>query len=480
MANGIDYEPPPTLKRFMNDDRRVRVVRGPVGSGKSSSMVMELLKRAAQQKPDPKDGIRRTRGVIVRNTMPQLESTSLKTIFELLRPIIDYRPSDKTIWIRQGDIEAEWILMPLDRPENVQRLLSLDLTYAWLSELRELPVQILLDVLSRCGRFPSMMHGGPTWHGVIGETNSFDEDCDWNKVLEEKWLIDKPLPDTWGYFIQPGARDPGAENREHLTANYYEDLIANNSEAWVEQYVDNIVAPSLSGEAVFRNSFRATGYGGTPWHVAKEPIPTVPGAMLVIGMDFGRHPYAVLGQMDPRGRIIVVAEVGYDEYSPETMGVEKFVTTLLRPRLAQPMFQRLPTGVVGDPSGVARSQVGEESVFMALKRLGLANQPAQTNTIDPRLRACEKWFLQSREAGPAILISPTCPKLIAALRSKYRYDKKKDGELQPQPSKTHPWSDVADAFEYMILGFSGNIQTRLNRIRRDTNQVRQVSTAGWT
>ena len=202
--------------------------------------------------------------------------------------------------------------------------------------------------------------------------------------------------------------------------------------------------------------------------------------MLVIGMDFGRHPYAVLGQMDPRGRIIVVAEVGYDEYSPETMGVEKFVTTLLRPRLAQPMFQRLPTGVVGDPSGVARSQVGEESVFMALKRLGLANQPAQTNTIDPRLRACEKWFLQSREAGPAILISPTCPKLIAALRSKYRYDKKKDGELQPQPSKTHPWSDVADAFEYMILGFSGNIQTRLNRIRRDTNQVRQVSTAGWT
>ena len=121
--------------------------------------------------------------------MPQLESTSLKTIFELLRPIIDYRPSDTTIWIRQGDIEAEWILMPLDRPENVQRLLSLDLTYAWLSELRELPVQILLDVLSRCGRFPSMMHGGPTWHGVIGETNSFDEDCDWNKVLEEKWLI---------------------------------------------------------------------------------------------------------------------------------------------------------------------------------------------------------------------------------------------------------------------------------------------------
>ncbi len=464
----------------MLDNRRIRIVRGPVGSGKSSAMVMELLRRAALQAPDPKDGIRRTRGVIVRNTMPQIESTSLKTVNELLRPIIDYRPSDKTIWIRQGDMEAEWILMPLDRPENVQRLLSLDLTYAWLSELRELPVQILLDVLSRCGRFPSMMHGGPTWHGVIGETNSFDSDSDWNTVLEEKILIDKPLPPTWGYFVQPGARDPNAENRENLTPGYYEDLIESNSEAWVEQYVDNIVAPSLSGEAVFRSSFRATGVNGSPWHVAGSVLEVVPGGMLVIGMDFGRHPAAVLAQMDPRGRILILDEVCYDQYSPETMGVEKFVTTLLRPKLSEQKYQRLPTGVVGDPSGVTRSQVGEESVFMALKRLGLANQPAQTNNIDPRLRAVEKWFLQSREAGPAILISPNCVKLISALRSKYRYDKKRDGELQPAPAKTHPWSDICDALQYAVLGFSGNIMLRLNRTRRDNNAVRQVSTAGWT
>lgn len=475
MPNDIDYRPPPTLKRFMNSEKRIRIVRGPVGSGKSSAMVMELLKLSALQTPDPKDGIRRTRGVIVRNTMPQLESTSLKTVQELLRPIIDYRPSDKTIWIKQGDIEAEWILMPLDRPENVQRLLSLDLTYAWLSELRELPVQILLDVLSRCGRYPSMMHGGPRWHGVIGETNSFDEDSDWNKVLEEQWLIDKPLPDTWDYFVQPGARDPGAENVENLTGGYYEGLIESNSAEWVEQYVDNIVAPSLSGEAVFRSSFRATGSNGSPWHVAKDLIPPVPGNMLVVGMDFGRHPAAVIGQMDPKGRILVL-----DECIGDNMGVEQFVNTLLRPLLSRRDYQRLPVGVVGDPSGVARSQIGEESVFQALKRLGLANQPAQTNNIDPRLRAVEKWLLQSRDAGPALMISPTCEKLIMALRAKYRYDKKKDGDLHPVPSKSHPWSDIADAFQYFILGFSGHIMARMMRTRRDSKQVSQVSSQGWT
>lgn len=469
MGQVLDFRAPPTIVRFMKSDKRVRLVRGPVGSGKSSGMVMEALRRASLQRPDPKDGIRRTRGVVVRNTLPQLETTSLKTINELLRPIIDYRPSDKTVWIKQGDIECELILMPLDRPENIQRLLSLDLTFAWLSEFRELPVQILLDVLSRCGRFPSMMHGGPSWYGLFGETNSFDEDSDWNKVLEERMLGDKPLPEeTWDYFIQPGARDPNAENRENLVPGYYEDLIKSNSTEWIEQYIDNRIAPSLSGEAVFRSSFKRE------FHVAKQATQVIPGTMLVIGMDFGRNPAAIIGQMDPRGRIVAHAEAWADN-----TGVEKFVNETLRPILQQPRFQRLPVAVVGDPSGVARSQIGEESVFQALKRLGLASQPAQTNAIDPRLRAVEKWLLSQRDGGPAFLISPECEMFVKAMSSKYRYAKKKDGELQPLPEKSHPWSDIADAGQYFVLGFSGNIMARLMRPRRDLNRP-QPSSYGWT
>ena len=468
-APDLLYKPPPTIDRFMASDQRVRLVRGPVGSGKSSGMVMEMLKRASQQAPDPKDAVRRTRGVIVRNTLPQLKSTSLKTVRELLGPILDYRASDNTIWIRQGDIETEWIMMPLDTEDNIQRLLSLDLTFVWASEFRELKPELVMAALSRCGRFPSMMHGGPSWYGLIGETNSFDEDSPWNKILEEEELDGKPLPKTWGYFVQPGARDPDAENRENLVPGYYEDLIESSSPAWVEQYVDNRIAPSLSGEAVFRASFRRA------WHVAGSSLMVVPGTMLVVGMDFGRNPAAIFTQMDPRGRLIALAEaVG------ENMGVEQFVNTVVRPILARPDFQRLPVGVVGDPSGIARSQIGEESVFQALKRLGFSAQQAQTNAIDPRLRAVEKWFLQSREGGPAILIDPSCTTLIKALGSKYRYAKKKDGELHPLPEKTHPWSDVADAFQYAVLGHSGNILARLVRMRGATIARPPPSPAGWT
>jgi len=465
----IVYDPPPTLKRFMQSEKLIRIVRGPVGSGKSSCMVMELLRRAAEQAPDPADKIRRTRFAVVRNSLPQLKTTCLKTINEMLRGLATYHVSDQTVKIKFGDIESEWILLPLDSPENVQRLLSLDLTGAWLSEVRELPVRILLDVFSRCGRYPSQMHGGWTWKGVISETNSFSEDSDWNKVLEEGELDGKPTPDTWDYFVQPGAREPNAENREHIGKNYYEDLIETNSPEWVEQYVDNIVAPSLSGEAVFRHSFRSS------FHIAQQELQPVPSTMLLAGFDYGRNPSVVLTQMDPRGRLLVL-----DEIYASNMGVEQFVQTQLRPVLSQPKYARLPIGICGDPSGIARSQIGEESVYAALKRMGLSAQPAPTNDIAPRLRAVEKWLLQQREGAGAILFSPTCATLIRAMQSKYRYAKKKDGELQPKPDKTHPWSDICDALQYAVLGHSTTVLARLVRRTQDSDRVRQVSSAGWT
>ncbi len=437
----FDYTPPPTLARFMASDARVRIVRGPVGSGKSTAMVMELLRRACQQAPDA-DGIRRTRAVIVRNTLSQLETTCLVTIQKTLRPLVKYKVSPHTVEIRFNDVHTEWILLPLDTPENVQRLLSLEITFAWLSELREIPVSLVSDVLSRCGRYPTPLAGGaaPTWHGVFGETNSFSEDSDWYKALE---LEKKP---SWDYFVQPGARDPGAEKPPGLPPNYYEDLLENNPPEWSDQYVDNLVTPSLSGQAVFRTTFKSD------FHVAKSPLTPEPGALSIIGMDFGRSPAAVLTQMDVKGRLLILAELTSDN-----MGIEQFVATKLRPMLNEPRFSRLALGCVGDPAGRAKGQIGEESVFDVLKRLGIPAQPALTNNIDPRLRSVEKWLLQQRDGGPALIIDPGCVVLIQAMKSMYRYPRKKDGSLVLQPEKTHPWSDVCFTAGTLVATPCGNV-----------------------
>jgi hypothetical protein len=56
--------------------------------------------------------------------------------------------------------------------------------------------------------------------------------------------------------------------------------------------------------------------------------------------------------------------------------------------------------VVGDPSGVAKSNISEESCFDAVQRHGLPAYPAPTNDIEPRLRAVENLLLRQSMAVP--------------------------------------------------------------------------------
>jgi len=62
----IDYTALPTLEQFHCSDAEVRMIMGPIGSGKSVGCCIEVYARATKQKPS-KDGIRRSRWAIVRN-----------------------------------------------------------------------------------------------------------------------------------------------------------------------------------------------------------------------------------------------------------------------------------------------------------------------------------------------------------------------------------------------------------------------------
>jgi hypothetical protein len=51
---------------------------------------------------------------------------------------------------------------------------------------------------------------------------------------------------------------------------------------------------------------------------------------------------------------------------------------------------------------------------------------------------------------PAIQISREgCPTLIQALGNRYRFRRRRDGQFEDTPEKLHPWSDVADALQYI-------------------------------
>lgn len=465
MSDNKIYTAPPTLAQFHASNARQRWLRGPVGSGKSVATQMELIRRAREM-PAQSDEVRRSRAVLVRSTLSQLKTTSLVTWMEWLRPISRYKVSDQTILVRFGlpdgtRVELDVFLLPLDTPENVQRLLSLEISFAIVSEFREARLEIAQAVMSRCGRYPSRANVSDYYYGIWGESNSFSVDSEWYDYLELN------RPEAVDYFVQPGARDQGAENLANLPPHYYQNMVESNSEAWVASYVDNQLMPSLSGQAVFANSF------DTAAHVADEELVPVVGRNVVIGIDVGRNPAATFCQLDARGTMLVLHNVW-----AENMGIERFLDEYIRPILYD-RFQQCSFFAVLDPASRQRSQIGEKSVLEAVQDAGIVAVPASTNAIPPRLRAVEQYL--DRRDG--ILFCPVhCHDLIQSYQYYYRFKRMKSGgQLAEIPEKLHPFSDQADSHQYACLGMESRILAR--RMRGPiavSERPQEPSAAGWT
>ena len=79
----LDFSTSPTVWKFLGDDAFFRGLLGPVGSGKSYACAAEVMLRAVKQPVSPKDGVRYSRFVVVRNSYPELRTTTIKTWLEL-------------------------------------------------------------------------------------------------------------------------------------------------------------------------------------------------------------------------------------------------------------------------------------------------------------------------------------------------------------------------------------------------------------
>jgi hypothetical protein len=459
-----------------------RLLAGPVGSGKTTACLFELFRRACEQEPAP-DGLRYTRFAIVRQTLKQLKDTVLKDITGWLKDIAEYKVSDSTVYISVGDIRSEWLLIPLDNPEDQRRLLSMQLTGAWMSECIEMDVGIISPLAGRVGRYPPANLGGATWMGIIADTNMPSEGSPWHKFMVQ------PSSD-WQIFIQPGGMSEEAENLEWLTQTpetlklpvdsedrrsqgrtYYERFIRSNSPDWCKRYVHAEFGDDPSGSAVFRTSFKRS------FHVVDnlEPISSYP---LLMGLDFGRDPCAVICQPDHKGRLLVLEEI-----IAEDMGLETQLQQGIKPVLMSERYLGRSVIVVGDPAGRQRSTLYEETSFDLIKRYGLMAYPAPTNDVDKRLGAVEAWLLGQRDGGPAMVIDGSrCPTLVRALDGGYRYGKTRNGMRKPSPEKNE-YSHIADALQYAAVTAHGGMGEMIaNRLmappKRSTRQ--RMNASAWT
>jgi hypothetical protein len=446
------YHAPPTIARLMHSDQRLQFLFGPLGGGKTTGVLMKIMTMAHLQKPTPY-GVRKTRWACVRNTRPQLRDSVLKTVFEWLPPngrSIHWHETDMNMTIDHplGDgtrINCEIMFRALDDERDARRLLSVEYTGAWLSEFREIPHSLLIDVLSRTGRYPSAIDGGSDWYGVIGESNMCTKGSDWYDFL----VLNKP--DNCDVFIQPSGLAPDAENMQNLKPDYYTMLMAGARENWIDAHIRCIFPDSLDGKAVWGSTYDYAR------HVATEELKPVGNAPIIIGCDQGRSPAAVATQMAPNGELRILRET----YA-SGVGMDSFASQYLRP-MVNTYFPTHPILVVIDPAGCRKSEVNDQSPKDVLELAGFRVQAAPTNILERRISAVERIMLLHN----GLKISPACRALINAVSSEYRFRTKKNGELEDIPEKLHPVSDLADALQYAAMVGSGAALGRImNRINK--------------
>lgn len=461
MALKIDYTPPKTAKDFMKSDAKMRVIMGPVGSGKSVCCSFEVVRRAGQQAPGA-DGKRRSRWAVVRETVRQLSDTTIKTFLDWFPPGVcgDFMRTTKTYFLRIGDVEAEIMFRALDDPDDVANLNSLELTGAWFNECRDIDEHIVDAMSKRIGRFPSKKDGGPTWYGMWGDTNPPTIDTWWYYQMEHLDPKDgvSPNENKWEVFKQPSGRSAFAENVENLPEGYYDTT--GRSDDYIRVFIDGMYGLSLAGAPVYK-FFRPD------YHVAKQALsPIVNGVRpIIVGMDLGLSPAAAIGQQDPRGRMIILAEA-----ASFGMGVQRFVRTMLKPLLSE-RFPGMPVLVVVDPSGVQRAQTDERSAVDIIRAEGFKVIPAKTNHISPRIGAVDDFLMRQVDGDAAFLLDPRCTRLKAAMMGGYRYHPK-TGNIEKNDH-----SHIAEALQYLSLHINGTGEQVIRGVRKE---VKTVSPVGWT
>ena len=503
----IEYVVPgPVAEAFHQSDAFVRGLLGPLGSGKSSSCCWEILYRALEQQPD-RWGRRRSKWVVVRNTYPELKNTTIKTWMEWFERSGRMKWDTPPVFTMKipdiGDktsLELEVIFMALDRPEEVGKLKSLELTGGWINEAVEVPKEIFEVLTGRVSRFPPKRdfdgmklprrvideEGNPVtekgvpkyekvifnatdvdapvpyWTGVIMDTNPPDDDHWWYKFAEEE------TPAGYEFFHQPGGliestekgvrvykNNKHAENVQNIPGGfeYYRRQMAGKSDDYIKVFLCAKYGSTMKGKPVYPEWNEKV-------HLSKEPLKPIPGRPIILAFDFGLTPACVAGQLDSKGRCIILKEwCGYD------MGIRQFYSEVVRPDIFNE-WKGFRFEAVGDPAGVTKAQTDERSCMEELASLGMACEPALTNDFLPR-RDAVAYFMTRLSGGVAgFIIDPSCQLIRKGFNGGYRYDRLQvsgsAARYKDRPVKDK-FSHPQDALQYLCM-----------YLREEINPVRAV------
>lgn len=453
---------------FVCSNRSVDVIQGPLGSGKTRGLCARIMRHAQEQVQSPVDGVRYSRFAIVRNTVPDLVRTTIRTWLEMFPEKIYGRyiagaVKQHQVRFMHGNalVHCDIDFISLDKEEDVKKLRSTEYTGIAFNELGFIIRELFTEARSRL-RYPAPEHGGPTpWRGVIADSNAPDEDH-WLAIMtgqvelptgiDEDELARLRWPSDWGFHMQPSALleqfderglvigyevNPAAENLANLPPGYYQEQITGApSKAWIDSRLMNRVALVVEGSPVWP-MFRRE------YHVAREALKVIPGHEVTVALDFGRvYPAALFGQEIGARDFIQFEMLGFNEpasvFAPK---VKRFLET---------HYKGCPVRFGGDPKGRDKGQQTEQSSYDIFAALGMPVEPApvKMNDIETRTEAVAYALNDNPSGVNRLVISPVCRTLIVGMAGRYHLTKEEKGELKPMKDK---YSNLCDALQYWVL-----------------------------
>lgn len=436
----VSYVASKTMTQFHDSDAFVRCIMGPIGSGKSVASIMEMMIKSCEQAP-AEDGVRRTRWAVIRNTYRELADTTMQSFF-------DWFPKETGFWramdmkftflqtLPDGtSIEAEFLFRALDKPDDIKKLLSLELTGGWVNEAREAPKAVIDMLIGRLGRYPNKRDGGPTWFGLIMDTNNPDSDHWMYKLFEE----DKP--ENHAVFHQPSGTSPEAENLENLPDGYYINMQSGKDQEWINVYVHGLYGFVQNGKPIYPEYHDDV-------HHTDEPLIINKDLTVYVGIDFGLTPAALFCQKNAAGRWLI-----FDELCTFDMGAMSF-GRLLKEKVLRD-YQGFDIEFYGDPAGEGRAQSDETTPFQMLAANGINAWPAYTNDYTIRRESIAAALMRMDFTGkPGLVIGPKAKLFRKGMAGGYKYKRMQvsgEDKFQDKPDKGR-YSHVCEAGQYAFLG----------------------------
>jgi hypothetical protein len=220
----------------------------------------------------------------------------------------------------------------------------------------------------------------------------------------------------------------------HLPDGYYQKQLSGSTDEYIRVMLAGEPGMSSAGKPVFPTYSERR-------HVASQMLVPIRGIPLIVGLDFGLMPAAVIMQLTVRGIRI------YDELPASDESLEDFVQDYLKPLLLS-KYPGFPVTGAGDPAGRGRSGLDKRTPFDVLIAAGIKAYPAATNNFITRKETVE--FFLRRDEG--MLISPNCIIVREGFAGGYCYKEQRNnsGRYSERPDKNQ-YSHPLDAVQYGCL-----------------------------